>query len=165
MLASVNLDHESFLETDKVENVVLERLLSAKLGCGEPTIPQQAPHCPFGVSRLVPHLPCKLAERRGGRSMGRVSWHQPLTQVSLRQTPVQPSPTRGEGAVTCIALGSKGSVRWRGNTSLTPASASARTARSCRPCPAPASASRGRRASAWRRRLRSGRRCRGGSAS
>src|SRR5262245_26902528 len=97
MLAAVDLDHQTFLETDEVENVVLERDLSAKLESGEPTIPQQPPHRCLGVGWLMPHLSRKLAETPGRRSMGRFSRHQPLTQMRSCQRAELPSPTRGEG--------------------------------------------------------------------
>ncbi|MBB4393200.1 hypothetical protein GGD62_002284 [Bradyrhizobium sp. ERR14] len=104
MLATVDLDHKALFETDKIENVVFEWYLSAKLESGDPTIPQQAPHCGFSIGWFVPHVLRELAETLGDWPMGWLLRHEPLTRLSVYPPPELPSPTRGEGTTTCVAL-------------------------------------------------------------
>jgi hypothetical protein len=86
MLAAIDLDHAFPLETDEIQNVVLERDLATKLKLQETPIAHQPPHRGFGVSRLTPHSPGEVADAFCDRPMMRFLRHQSLTRLASRGT-------------------------------------------------------------------------------
>lgn len=61
MLATIDFNDELLLEANKIENVALERNLSAEFEMGELPMTQKLPHGEFCIRRFVPHAPCKAA--------------------------------------------------------------------------------------------------------
>ena len=68
MLAAIDLNDDTPLEADKIENIALKRHLAAKFEKCKPPAAKQAPHRRFGVGGLAAHLLCESAEALGGRS-------------------------------------------------------------------------------------------------
>jgi hypothetical protein len=56
MLATVDLDYEFLCETDKIQNEPFDGNLPAKFKSHETTMPQQPPHCSFGIGRFATHI-------------------------------------------------------------------------------------------------------------
>jgi hypothetical protein len=86
VLASIDLDDKPSLETDEVQDVVLERDLAAKFELRETTVAQQSPHRGLRICRLTPHSPGERAEALCDWSMMRFLRHEPLTRRASRAT-------------------------------------------------------------------------------
>jgi len=80
MLTAVYFDDDAFLETHKIENVVLKGDLPSKFVFCEASIAEQTPHRQFGVGGLVAHFLRETAEALGDRSMAWWLQREPLTR-------------------------------------------------------------------------------------
>jgi hypothetical protein len=93
VLAAVDLNDESMLEAYKIQKVVLEWYLAAKLYVRQAPISKQLPHCGFGIGRDATHAACMTSDGLFDWTMVCADRHDP--SPGMLRTP--PSPTRGYG--------------------------------------------------------------------
>jgi hypothetical protein len=65
MMTAIQLDHESMLEANEVDDVMADRILALEFASVQPTAPQAVPERAFGIRRLLAELFCKRAEIHG----------------------------------------------------------------------------------------------------
>jgi hypothetical protein len=66
MLAAIDLDHQTALETDEIHNVSANRLLPSKARAVDPAAAEHPPQPTFGIAHVVAQLPCaRIGHERG----------------------------------------------------------------------------------------------------
>jgi hypothetical protein len=79
MLAAINFNDQFVLETDEIDNVAAQQLLTAEFELAEAAVAQETPHPLLGFSRLATHPPRAICKH--------VLGHRILTDVALPPSP------------------------------------------------------------------------------
>jgi hypothetical protein len=103
VLASIDFNDQSLLETHKVENKALKRNLAAKLELPEPSVAKQSPHRQFRIGWFTAHLLGEVADAFGSRTMVWRLRREPLTR---RRTSFGATLShKGRGKIGVLAAG------------------------------------------------------------
>lgn len=81
MLAPVYFDDDFPIETDEIDDEILDGNLSTKFETDKTPVSQQAPHRRFGIGRASTHRFRKIAITLGNWPMLNSLRHRPLTRL------------------------------------------------------------------------------------